>query len=373
MKESKNIAARICTVWFCVLLAAPLLGHVLSNRGDVSALEKRKLAEPPSWEMLSQAPTKAPQAVNNWLNDRFGFREPLVRLDFALRDLLDLNNNTAAIRGDNGWLFNNIEDSVAMHQGRLPYSEGEADAWIDGVETLKSMSCGKPFAVLVVPNKHTIYPEHLTDYPRRLSGETRLETLESSPRANSINFIRIRDELLRAKKDEQVYYKTDTHWTLYGGYLAYQKIMETYRQLGLVAGLVNAERLGKNGVRQHNGDIYGLLGVEGKPEEVDDWIIQQRRPVLKRENTPAYEWESFEAYQMTMTLEEKPSLLIFGDSFANMLIPFLQQSFGKITYAHHRNVNPPVRLLASCDYDAVLFQMVERTLSYPVIIESAAQ
>ena len=199
MNENNNIAAKIYTVWFCILLAAPLLGHALSNRSDISRLEKRKLAEFPSWEMVYQAPGSTPAAINEWFNDRFGFREPLVQLDFALRKLLDLNRHALAIRGDEGWLYNNFENSLAMHQGRFPYAEGEAENWLKGTANLKAMTCGAPFAVLVAPNKHSIYPEYLSAHPRRLSGRTRLETLEALPGIEAVNFISVRNDFAGSK------------------------------------------------------------------------------------------------------------------------------------------------------------------------------
>ena len=127
--------------------------------------------------------------------------------------------------------------------------------------------------------------------------------------------------MLEAKSDERLYFKTDTHWTPYGAFLAYQKIMEAYGHQGLDANSVDDKRVLKDGVEPRDGDLYGMLGVNNRPETTDRWVISDSRQPTYREILPAYEWKGRKAYQLKMTADENPSLLIFGDSFASCAHP----------------------------------------------------
>ena len=354
----------ITAIWFCVLLAAPLLAHLFTGGDDLSALERRKPAERPSIQNMAADPTHAPAAINTWLEDRFGFRRELIKTDTALRKTFKLVDNKSAVRGDDGWLFLTSENALKMHQGLHGFGPGEEEAWLGGVGTIKDAACGKPFVVLIGPNKHTIYPEKLSEFPRQLNELTRLERLEQLP-VDPIRIVSPREGLLVQKETEQVYYQTDSHWTDIGAYTAYRALMEGFAKEGVSAPVLSRERLINNGTRDFIGGTQSLLGVDDpKPETIVNWIIDNPSPAGERDIQPAYEWLSFDAFNVRIDNNTDQKLLIYGDSFTFALIPFLQESFAEITYLHYRSGEPPLGAMASCDFDAVALVMVERALSF---------
>ncbi|GJL93778.1 MAG: hypothetical protein DHS20C05_01830 [Hyphococcus sp.] len=341
-----------------------MLAHLFTGGDDLSALERRKPAQRPSVQNMAADPTHAPAAINTWLEDRFGFRRELIKTDTALRKTFKLRNNDLALRGDDGWLFLSTDNALRMHQGLHGFGPGEEKAWLKGVETIKDAACGKPFVVLIGPNKHTIYPEKLSEFPRQLNDLTRLERLEQLP-AEPVRIVSPRKALLAQKETEQVYYQTDSHWTDIGAYTAYRALMAGFSEEGVSAPVLSRERLINNGTRGFIGGTHSMLGVDDPtPETIVDWTVETPSPTRERLRLPAYQWLSFDAFKVRIDNNIDQKLLIYGDSFTFALIPYLQESFGEITYLHYRSGEPPLGAMASCDFDAVALVMVERALSF---------
>ena len=68
------------------------------------------------------------------------------------------------------------------------------------------------------------YPEYLPPHARRVGRRTRLDELLAHV-DGSAPVIDVREDLWRAKRIQPVYFKTDSHWSSTGAYLAYRKTM----------------------------------------------------------------------------------------------------------------------------------------------------
>ena len=374
--STSRLRAGLTSALFLVLLAAPLLMQTFGgNDGPTSDLERRTLASAPSTRAAFEDWRHFSARLDDWMNDHVGFRKSLILLYLGLRRSLDIEDRTNGVRGTDGWLFGAEDGALSMHRGLDPFTPGEAKAWIRAVSELqrRAEARGARFAVLIAPNKHTVYPEHLSHQPRRLGGLSRLETLEALAPANGIRFVSPRRRLLEAKQRRQMYYKTDTHWTSAGAFVAYRQLMESLEDAGMALRTVAEGQLESREV-EHEGDLYGLLGIEhGEPETVELRSVRRPRAVAEVTNLTALDWEDFPAKSWRMEGPEEPSLLVIGDSYFYVMAPFLRESFGRVTFVHHRLGHPPVAALRTGDYDVVLLLMVERFLTYPLEVPREAR
>ncbi len=79
---------------------------------------------------------------------------------------------------------------------------------------------GIVYFVVIAPNKHSIYPEYLPEDLRPTNNPLRIDQLLAALKERNItNIIDSRSLLKSAKKEQQLYYKTDTHWNSVAGYL----------------------------------------------------------------------------------------------------------------------------------------------------------
>ena len=254
---------------------------------------------------------------------------------------------------------------MKMHQGLLPFSGGQAEEWLLAAQKLQGIAEGNgaKFLVFIAPNKHEIYGEHLSSYPVRLHGPRRSEVLRRLGPEFSVTVVYPEAELLAAKANAQVYYKTDTHWSSAGAFVGYEVLIDAVNQMGFPVDKIDREAQISISENSHKGDIYGLLGLTDEAAETtSEWKLKVPR-AFEKELLPDYDWLSFKAFRNTVHDTTGPSVLVIGDSFAGAMQPFLRESFSEVTFVHHRIGDIPIAAFNAGAYDLVVLQMVERGLS----------
>ncbi|MET0733402.1 MAG: hypothetical protein ABW054_10080 [Casimicrobiaceae bacterium] len=87
-------------------------------------------------------------------------------------------------------------------------------------------SRGIPYVVTIVPDKFTIYPEHLPEWVGAPKAPTPMERLIAALQADgSVRVVDLRAPLRDAKARGRVYHATDSHWNLPGAAVGYDAIM----------------------------------------------------------------------------------------------------------------------------------------------------
>ena len=80
--------------------------------------------------------------------------------------------------------------------------------------------------IVVAPDKASIYPDKLPEQIKSLPPQSKLDKLISYLKNNNLPVIvDLRPVLRAARQDQDVYYKTDTHWNGYGAFVAYTTII----------------------------------------------------------------------------------------------------------------------------------------------------
>ena len=151
---------------FLLLIAAPALFQLVLP--DAQREERRTLASRPAWPATLAEARHLPQAVDRWLDDRFGLRQPLVRVNNWLRWHLfgEIATNRIII-GRHGRLFlaghdsgeaTLITDLCGVGIGDATIARG-ADLITQGLERVRA--AGFDAALLLVPTAPRLYPEDI--------------------------------------------------------------------------------------------------------------------------------------------------------------------------------------------------------------------
>ena len=200
-----------------------------------------------------------------------------------------------------------------------------------------------PFYVMLTGRNVDVVGSTL-DYPSELSDALLQEISQSlSPDVQRIDTIPILRS--RAESGEEVYYRTDHHWTTRGADYAYTDAMAA---MGRAEEILPMDAFEKRTVSE---SFYGTLWSAGgmkwvAPDRVEHWIFGNEADFLVvcdgREVSGFYEerWlEKKDHYStfldgthdvVTITRrdgEPRERLLLCKDSFANALAPFLAQHF----------------------------------------------
>ena len=227
---------------------------------------------------------------------------------------------------------------------------------------------GIAYVVAIVPEKFTIYPEHLPTWITKGSGPTPYDRLaQAMARHPDVAFVDLRPALRAAKARELVYYKTDSHWNYNGAVAGYEALMAAVQKAlpGRVAVIAPAPRPPfAPGVDRYRGDLLHMLG---RPPGVYEDDVAPLGKVLATgvarcaRRIDKGEQPGFESYGCM-----KPGLpraVILRDSMAIPLIPLLSENFSRVVYVSARKLDKA--LVEREKPDIVIEELVERSMHAP--------
>lgn len=319
----------LLAVLFSLLLIIPVL-NIDWIGGSVSETENRVLAGLPfSIDRAAGTVSTSREDIENYINDNIGFRSFFVKLYTNLKFRgLGIVTSDRIQKGCDGWYFYNDENNIELVSGAYPDFDEKTLAAICEQQLRiqeKLREQGIEYVLILPPSKVSIYPEMLTsgDYT---VGETPADLLADYLEDHSdIKVVRVKDALLKEKQrnTEQLFFKTDTHWTEYGAYIAYREVITSLNRWGLVQSApVDVQFVPSS----YSGEFSKMLGDPSllPPEQVleseilhpnavavQDGERFQRFQELTKENSQ----EENKLYQNTSS--DGPDLLLLGDSMFN--------------------------------------------------------
>lgn len=351
--------------FFFGFLLIACLNSFLGWIPDRKNAENRMLSSFPtfSWSACLQYP----EALNAYIEEHYSFRNTF----FFLNSLLHTKVLKASalpdkvILGKQHWFYYNESNTVNDFRRMTTIDTMEM---MNVVRILHSrMQWLKKrhihFYILVPPNKERIYPEFMPSayYPVNGVGHNRLDfykkiLTQSSP----VQIIDPTDSLYVAKLKKDVYYATDTHWNLYGGFKGYQCLMTAILKDFPSLTMMREEdfKISDNFVEE--GDLASMLALNSiykrkeysftfKDSTKDLGHLTSSDIILRFDNQHILDSANLK-------------LLMFRDSYANYLIPFLNMHFKKAVYVwNYEFMN---QLIEEEKPDIVVFESLERFLSY---------
>jgi alginate O-acetyltransferase complex protein AlgJ len=345
------------TLVFAAVLLAPTFASVCHWDPMGGIDEKRKLAErPTAWPWSLNGMHHVSEMTQDWekyFNDHFGLRKLLIgsyRLMtyYLLRTSPDPSVVLGEWDGERRWLY--LEPSInrdgigfESSLGQKPYRPAELHAIADQLKRVTALVNAKhaTLAIIVCPDKQTIYPEYLPPRLRPPPGAvSRLDQFWiMAAGLEGIPLIDMRLPLWQAKSSMQVYYPSDTHWNWRAGILAYQAIADVLSRQDGARALSRFEGLQGALSPRRAGDLIYLMGIPAIGGDLD--------------------WQP----KFPETGPKHGKLLVVGDSFFTFLAPFLERQFAEVKLIRAsmrvRTLLTP-ELLDAEKPDAVILESVER-------------
>jgi alginate O-acetyltransferase complex protein AlgJ len=354
---------------FFVLLLVPSVAQLLGFSSGIAG-ENRNLAPFPKIETMRQAKF-LPRMMDDYVDDRFGLRKQLVHLNSLIRYELGVSSNKDVIVGKDGWLFYTADDLMGQHIGANIFTPEELEHWVQVMETDRDWLAkrGIAFYIVVAPDKNTIYPEKLPDYPR--GAVTRIDQLAARLKRSTLEFIDPRERLFRAKAaGEMVYFAGDTHWLTRGAFVAYEMLMERISQRFPSVVPLKLDDYAISYGPPAAADLAAHLALESDLH----YTVEQMTPKWRSHETapqkttfrPDWSWRITENQN---DLGDRPRILVFGDSFTDYVLgphmlyetfrdPVWTFTFGSSTGTLDFNLVKEVKP------DVVLVQFAERYLRF---------
>ena len=192
MGEKKK--EKLCCILFFVILYAMWIGDIISADRLYSEWEKRRLAQKPEFSYQAVVDGSYGEAYEKWLTDQFPERDYWVGIKNRCERLLGKKELKGIYIGKDGYLF----------------SENVEIADWDKLERKMKERFGKEkVSRIYVPAAGAVLGEKLPNF---------------------VSFYGREDAVfahLLAHKEEDIYYRTDHHWTMLGAYYAYDSFCKS--------------------------------------------------------------------------------------------------------------------------------------------------
>ena len=340
---------RALVVLFLVIIAAPLATNLAGIDGADLTNENREMAPFPQWTGTWTSAAEYPGAFGLWFQDHFGFRARLVRWFGTSRlFLLGVSPSSAVLKGANGWLFYADDGGVDDYVNKTPLTPSETAAWREAMlrtrDWLRRQHAGYVFTI--APDKHVIYPEYVPASIHRVGSRSRTDQIYDALADTGVAAIDLRPTLLEAKTRERLYQLTDTHWNDRGALVAYQLIIDAARQhVPSVPPAWTRNDFELSEEEIHGQDLAGMLGLKTVLRETDLRLVPNR-PRHARVVDPAGAEPTSELGRIVTEIADPrlPRAVIFRDSFASRLVPFLSEHFSRAVYLWQNDFDADVIL-----------------------------
>ena len=223
---SIRLSDMMLLVGFFFLLFIPLIGISDAVR---SARELRMLAVKPELKDLFKEKSDYRRRYENWFNDHFGGRVPLMKIHDVLRNKLShvIRTRKALYFKENGWEFH----LPLVHN--LDCHPTFVQSIVQNLVQLNQF-CQQhqiKLYVLEVPKKEIVYKELIKENygfdEKKLTKVTQAqEFIRNEVRNQNIPYTYPYKALCVAMKSDFVFFKWTHHWTDWGAFVGYRELMK---------------------------------------------------------------------------------------------------------------------------------------------------
>ncbi len=251
---------------FMLMLWLPTLDTFIHLDHASAFNEKRQLAQFPQLKSGLAGLKEYIAGLEAYFNDHFGYRNRLIHWNNNMKFLIFRGNiGKDVLIGRNDWLFYTDDDMVEHYRGVRRFTQQNMLDWQTLLEHRRDWLAqrGIKYIFVVAPDKQSIYSEELPDWLNKVLPDTKLDQFLVYMRAHSaVDVLDLRPALRDARRIAPTYLKTDTHWNLFGGFVACQEIVKTLsmQQPGFEPLSLDSFVLGNE--LAPGGDLVNVLGLD---------------------------------------------------------------------------------------------------------------
>lgn len=325
--------SRFLAACFCLFLGGLLVWHVLMPDRARSETENRTLAQRPELTWSALADGSFTKAAEDYFADQFPLRDGWTGVKARAELLLGKRE------------FNNVYlcgDTLIAKVN--PPLDGLEDRNLDCVRRMAERT-EIPVYLALVPSAAEVWREKLP------AGAESWDQAAFISRAAELEGVEPVDVLgaLRARAEEDIFYRTDHHWTTLGAYYGYAVLMEA---LGRGEEVLEPEAAKERDLLVSNGfqgTLYSQSGIHWlEPDSIEFWVEDRGLSVISwrdgaPEETGLYdsdylgEKDKYSAFlggsQPLCVIRNEAGtgrLMLVRDSYADSLAPFLARHFEEV-------------------------------------------
>lgn len=357
----KKIYKAYTILLFIILVIPGVLALALPQR-DYSESENRYLNKFPKVKADEVLSGKFQDDVLSAFNDQFFIRDQMTGLSASFKKMLGFKDIGGVYIADDNYYITKVTDS-----------DIEQDKFVQNLRYVsyfaKNQNIDTNVYTMLVPSTGTILKDKLPAFAPFYNSDSMYSTaitLLGEP-----CFIDIRETL--NKQEEDVFFKTDHHWTLKGAYMAYceycKKVnpniqyssYESFNPIKMDGGFYGTLYSKSLDINTKPDDIYAIHTDKTKNVKVTSDNekthigIYDEESLVKKDKYAYFFGGNYGRTDIETGSNTKANLLVIKDSFANSFVPFLLENYSHITMIDLRYYNEPISaVITETKYDHIL-------------------
>ena len=340
-----RIFKRLPGVIFMVLLLGLAGKEALSHQRTYSPVEKRELQTRPEISITKVLDGRFQKKYESYLRDQFPGRDHWVSFQTDIELFMGKNEIHNVYIGKNHYLLE--------HYTEKEFDPQQISKNLQALE--KFVGKAKQNAdvhVMMVPTKSWVLREKLPAFAPHYKEQKFYDALQQKLEKEDV-LISV-EPVLDAHKEEEIYYRTDHHWTTLGAWYAYEQYTKA------VGGDLQRSQ-GKKKFRCISKDFYGTtyakINYARQADKIEIYEPADKLRVVynmgEKKTKTLYDFSFLKTadqysvftggnqavLEITGGIKNGKTLLLIKDSFANSILPFLAEDYEKLVVVDLRQLN----------------------------------
>ena len=344
------------TVLFTVFIGGVLVISALLPKEEFSEMENRFLQKPPELSIETVKNGKFMENAEKYVSDHIAGRDLWVAAKAWGERLSGKQENNGVYFAKEDTLISRVD---TPSQSDLEENAGYVNALVNNVDV--------PVYFGIIPSAAEIWSYRLPEGAPTADEKAIIDRLYNEVQTHVIDLYSV----LNAHKDEELYYRTDHHWTSLGAFYGANALLERLGRAPFKAEDFTPETASTG----FNGTLYSQSGIHWlTPDTMEYWVEEDGLTVTSwRTGSPepgqlydrSYlaqkdKYSSFLGGNQPLCVirnedaRDGGKLLLIRDSYADSLAPFLAQSFEEVHLLDLRYYRmPPAQYAAENSIDAI--------------------
>lgn len=344
VQNMKHLSRILPVAVFFLMLITGMAAGVIQKDKTYSSVENRTLQLFPKFTVKRVMNGKFQKKYETYLSDQFPGRDSWVKLQTATERAFGKTESNGVYFGKDGYLLekytkedinNKIVDKNINVLGKF-------------VKEALKVSDVK---VMMVPSKTFTLERCLPAFAETYNENIFYNKLEKKLPNNVLIDIY---SILNKHADENIFYRTDHHWTTQGAWYGYSAYNKACGKDGKIA---EAKKKFKKVSENFLGTTFSKVNMYSQKDEINIYEPENEMKVVynmgeKTENTfyqtgflnkkdkySVFFGGNQAVLEISGGVKNNKTLFIVKDSFANCMIPFLAEDYEKVVVADMRHLN----------------------------------
>jgi alginate O-acetyltransferase complex protein AlgJ len=261
MSGSTQSTARSRLSWHQAFAAISFVAVMLIGVWQIvaAAYNPDGLEFPRTWLDFREGRTT--QELEKQLDKKLPARPTLIATANTLRYLITGGGGEQVRVGRDQWLF--LTDELRYDAGGSVNLEARAD--LLGAAAHRLSEQGVKLVIALVPDKARIYETKLASGQYPAYNQSRYQDVLAALHQRKVITVDLRQPLIQASAQSEVYYRTDTHWNQVGAEVAARAVARQVEQIGVTWDKTTFKTATDGSLVARSGDLTRLMGLEDMP------------------------------------------------------------------------------------------------------------